>query len=101
MAAWVPANVVIYQYEYINVPGVRANAFQCNVFRTPTPLIEPPRRPAANGGGGAGRASGVAPRGDVKVPPHPESMTSIPRIVNPSIHVQLRRTGDENSGPSA
>ena len=46
------------------------------------------------------RAARVAPRDNVEVPPHPGRIRSHPRMINPSILLQLQQTGDENGNPA-
>ena len=45
------------------------------------------------------RTARVASLANVEVPPHPARIGSHPRIINPSIQLQLQQTGDGNSEP--
>ena len=77
----------------------KANNFNPCVFQVPIPLAERPPLPALGHQEGAARAAGVAPQRNSTIPPHQGRIGSDPRLINPSIHLQLRQPGDENSDP--
>ena len=61
------------------------------------PRAPPPS--ALGQSGDAARTAGLAPRGDPTISPHTGRTGPHPRFSNPSIHLQLRQRGNENSDP--
>ena len=61
------------------------------------PRAPPP--PALGQSGGEARAAGVAPRGNPTISPHTGMIGPHPWFSNPSVHLQLRLSGDENGDP--